>query len=56
MKKSYPAGLCNEGKFDPMINKVAQNYPTMYGRVNNFLNSPFPQNSYGYAPARHGHR
>lgn len=52
----YVYDAYNEGKFDNMINKFASNYPTMYGRIDNFVQSPFPNNSYGYAPVRHGHR
>lgn len=46
-----------EGKFDNMINRFAYNYPTFYGRVGNFIQSPIPQSTYGYTPAarRHGY-
>ena len=52
----YVYNAYNEGKFDNMINKFANNYPTMYGRVNNFIHAPASHNTYGYTPARHGHR
>mgnify|MGYP006892784429 CR=1 FL=1 len=48
----------NDGKFDPMINKFAQNYPTMYGRIGDFVNGPShttTYSTYGYTPARTGH-
>lgn len=53
----------NDGKFDPMINKFAQHYPTMYGRIGDLMNSPFQtttaittaHSTYGYTPAHVGH-
>lgn len=39
-----------EGRFNNMINRFAYNYPTMYGRIDNFLHSPVPQSPYGYTP------
>jgi hypothetical protein len=44
----------NDGKFNNMINKFAYNYPTFYGRIDNFLHAAMPHSTYGYTRTHTG--
>jgi len=47
----YVNEVYEDSEFDHMINRFADNYPTLKSRVDHFIHYPVPHSPYSYARA-----